>query len=127
MKKKSIGITLAATAMLAGSLFMPPVEAQNYEAAAAANARQAAEAEAALGESTFGIPRAANQAAIQKKYNDTYNSQLNALRAQGVAVGPNLPDVPYVAPPSVTGSYPYGGYGYYNNHRRRATGRILNH
>lgn len=120
MKRKFLGLTVVAGAMLAGFVLIPSADAQtaNVEAIARANAQQAAEAEADLGERVFGIPRAFNQAAIQKKYNDTYSSQMNAVRMQqGLAPLPTYS--PYVASPAVS-PYPY-------NYRMRTSGRILDY
>lgn len=132
MNKKTIGITLAASALIAGLSFVPAANAQvsaHAEALARQNAQQAAEGEAAFGEQ-MGIPRAANQHSIQKKYNDTYNAQMSALGAQGNL----LPSIPGATPYSTpyygnTTVNPYTGYPYnYNrsNNILRQAGRFLN-
>ncbi|MBX9567334.1 MAG: hypothetical protein K2X77_00460 [Candidatus Obscuribacterales bacterium] len=117
MNKKVLGITIAASAMLAGFVFLPSAEAQTAqgEALARLNAQEAAEGEAALGES-MGIPRAFNQISIQKKYNDTYNAQMRELAKQSAISNPYAS--PYTVAPTAF-PYPYGT-------QMRTSGRILN-
>lgn len=121
MKKKTLGLTLMAGAMLAGFVFIPSADAQmtpQVEAQLRAAAQAAADTEAYYGE-TQGIPRSMNQANIQKRYNDTYRAHANAL-----GIPTNIPQTPAMQYPGYNG-YGFNNYGYVP--RYRTSGRILDY